>query len=99
MKRVLLDLSSTAFQRVWFTLPRDEQLLINGTFAKLLQLTWDQVYKDRGLRWEKIRGRTTDSGDSLYSLRVSQKIRVLAVREGDWLRVISLHPDHDSAYE
>ena len=29
----------------------------------------------------------------------SEKIRGIAYRDGDFLRIISLHPDHDSAYE
>jgi len=34
----------------------------------------------------------------VYSLRLSQKVRAIAYRDGDFLRLISLHPDHDSAY-
>ncbi len=32
------------------------------------------------------------------SLRLSQKVRAIAYREGDFLRFVSLHPDRDSAY-
>ncbi|MPZ21119.1 MAG: hypothetical protein GEV06_24950 [Luteitalea sp.] len=34
-----------------------------------------------------------------FSVRVSQRIRAVAFRDGDFLRLISLHPDHDSAYK
>lgn len=32
-------------------------------------------------------------------VRLTQKIRALAYRDGEFMRFISLHPDHDSAYE
>ena len=37
-------------------------------------------------------------GLRLYSLRIGKGFRAVAVRDGDWLRVLTLHPDHDSAY-
>jgi len=50
------------------------------------------------LRWELIQSRQGPQGERLYSLRVSRSCRAVAWREGDWLRFLSLHPDHDSAY-
>ena len=35
---------------------------------------------------------------ALGSLRLSEKMRAIAYRDGQFLRIISLHPDHDSAY-
>jgi len=32
-------------------------------------------------------------------MRVTQKCRIVVKREGNILRFISLHPDHDSAYK
>jgi hypothetical protein len=34
----------------------------------------------------------------LYSFRISQVFRAVAYREGLGLRILTLHPDHDSAY-
>ncbi len=39
------------------------------------------------------------NGKPAHSFRLSQKYRALAYREGDYLRVLSLHLDHDSAYK
>ena len=38
-------------------------------------------------------------GSKVYSLRLSQRIRAIAVRDGALLRLISLHPEHDSTYQ
>jgi hypothetical protein len=35
----------------------------------------------------------------LYSLRVSKRMRMIGYRDGGWLRILSIHPDHDSAYK
>lgn len=51
------------------------------------------------LNKEAIRHIRTPNGATAYSLRLSEKIRGIAYRDGDFLRIISLHPDHDSAYE
>jgi hypothetical protein len=39
------------------------------------------------------------NGSTVHSMRLSQRIRAVGFRDGDFLRLISLHPDHDSAYE
>lgn len=62
-------------------------------------MNWNTVYIHPGLSWEAVDHVTTPTGAKVYSLRMSQKIRALACREGDALRFISLHPDHDSAYK
>jgi hypothetical protein len=36
--------------------------------------------------------------ERLYSMRISRGCRAVAWRDGEWLRLLSLHPDHDSAY-
>ena len=38
-------------------------------------------------------------GGAVDSIRLSQQIRAIGYRDGDFLRLVSLHPDHDSAYE
>lgn len=70
-----------------------------STLRKLTQLSWPQIYADRGLKWEAILSRRGPQGERLYSLRVSQKCRASALRDGAWLRLLTLHPDHDSIYE
>jgi hypothetical protein len=71
---------------------------------RLLQaMTWHQLQSSKGLRWELIQSRQEPNGQRLYSLRVSRSCRATACRDGPWrdgpwLRLLSLHPDHDSAY-
>lgn len=65
---------------------------------KLSEMGWEQVYRDRGLKWGAIASRTGPRGVRLYSLRLSKGFRAVGYREGEWLRLLSLHPDHDSAY-
>ena len=49
-----------------------------------------------GFRWEAIEHLKAPNGAKVYTLRLNQRIRAVAFRDGDFLRVISLHPDHDS---
>jgi hypothetical protein len=97
-KRVRLDLNSPAFQDVFLTLdPEDLKLVVAG-LRKLQALEWDSLYRHPGFRWEAVRHVTTAQGTPLCSLRFSQRVRALAHRDGEFLRLVSLHPDHDSAY-
>jgi hypothetical protein len=69
------------------------------TLAKICQMTWNQVYRDKGLRWEKITSLKPPSGiDALYSLRLTRARRAVAYRDGDFLRLLSIPPDHDATY-
>lgn len=67
-------------------------------------MTWQDVYNTsskgkakRGLNWEVI-DQKTQNGDVVASIRLSDKIRARVCRDGAWMRFISLHSDHDSAY-
>jgi len=62
-------------------------------------MSWEQVYQDSGLNWELIDSRVGPSGQRLYSFRVGKGFRVVALRDGNQLKILSLHPDHDSAYK
>jgi hypothetical protein len=97
--RILLDLSNPAFQAEWFALERDEGLAVLSALKKLHQMDWEQLYRDRGFRWEAILSRKGPAGQRIYSLRVTRRARALAYREGDFLRLLSIHPDRDSAYQ
>ena len=48
------------------------------------------MYKDQGLKWELIRSKQGRNGEKLYSLRITQKCRAVAVQEGAYLRFLSL---------
>ena len=98
MARVLLDLNNPVFQQTWFSLDRQEALAVLATMRKLSRMEWDALYRDKGLRWEAIVSRSGPHGQRIYSLRITQRIRAVAFRDGDFLRFLSLHRDHDSAH-
>jgi hypothetical protein len=91
--KVLLDLNLPAFQDDLLDLDVHEVRLIFKTLRKLRGLDWPAVYRDPGLNWEQVKG-TSDK----FSLRLSRRSRALVRREGDYLRFIALHSDHDGAY-
>jgi hypothetical protein len=96
--KVLLDLNAPTFQEDLFHLQKEEAFRVLGALRKIRQLTWIEVYKDRGLHWEMIQSKKGQQGERLYTIRISDGFRALVYRQGDFLRFLSLHPDHDSAY-
>ncbi len=98
-QRVRLDLNNPEFQKNWLALDKAERSRVLDTLKKLLQLDWEQVYKDPGLKWEKITSVKPPAGvAALYSLRITQARRATAVRDGDFMRFLTVQPDHDSTY-
>jgi hypothetical protein len=97
--KVRLDLNNPEFQKEWFHLSKNEFNLTRNTLRKLSAMDWNQVYQDRGLNWEKIHSVKTCKGRELYSIRLSKKFRAVVYRKDEFLIFVSLHPDHDSAYE
>lgn len=95
---VRLDLNDVEFQEDLFNLTKEHQASVLGTLKKLSQMAWDQVYRDPGLKWEAVTIRTGPHGGRLYTFRLGKGFRAVAYREGQWLKILSLHPDHDSAY-
>jgi len=96
---ISLDLNNPEFQQDWFALEREEALAVLATLRKIHRMEWNQLYGDRGLHWEAILSLSGPAGQRLYSLRVTRRVRAVAFREGEFLRFLSLHPDHDSAYQ
>lgn len=99
LARVRLDLNSPEFQDVFFRLEPAELKQVAASLARLRGLDWNTLYRHPGFHWEAIEHIRAPNGAKVYSLRLSQRIRALAYRDGDFLRLISLHPEHDSAYE
>lgn len=98
-EHVLLDMNNPAFQDVLFALQKPERAAVLDTLKKFRQLTWPQVYDDKGLHWEKISSVKPPKGiPALYSLRVTQSCRATAFRDGDILHLLTICPDHDTAY-
>ena len=98
-KTVRLDLNNPIFQENLFNLQKPDRHSALETLNKLRQLTWSQVYADNGLKWEKIVSITPPLGISaVYSLRITQSRRATAYRDGDFLRFLTIAPDHDATY-
>jgi len=96
---VRLDLNNPVFQRDLLGLQKPERLAALDTLAKLRQLSWHQVYRDKGLHWEKIVSLSPPPGISaLYRLRITQAHRAIAYRDGDFIRLLAIPPDHDATY-
>jgi len=58
-----------------------------------------QLYRDPGIKWEKITSITPQAGiDAVYSLRISRSRRATAHREGAYMRLLTIAPDHDATY-
>lgn len=83
---------------MFFRLELSELKQVVGALQRLRDLDWSTLYRHTGFQWEAIRHIRTPTGATAYSLRLSERIRAIAYRDGAFLRIISLHPDHDSAY-
>lgn len=98
MAQVVLDLNSPKFQEHWFALERQDALAVYSTLQKIRGLDWNQLYRDKGLRWELIQSQAAPDRRRVCSIRITKGMRAVCYRDGDILRLLSLHPDHDSAY-
>jgi hypothetical protein len=96
---VRLDLNNPVFQAQLFGLQKPERNAAIDTLRKIRLLTWDQLYRDKGLKWEKIISvKPPPDIDAIYSLRITQSRRCTAYRDGDFMRLLTVAPDHDSTY-
>ena len=96
---VRLDLNNPVFQEHLFSLQKTDRHAALDTLKKVRQLTWDQLYRDSGLKWEKIVSIKPPAGiDAIYSLRITQSRRCTAYRDGDYMRFLTIALDHDSTY-
>jgi hypothetical protein len=93
LSAVLLDINYPAFQSQFFALDATEIRKVLKTFQKISLLTWSDVFKDHGLKWEAIK-----SVQGKYTIRLSQSYRAVVIRQGNYMRFQSLHLDHDGAY-
>jgi hypothetical protein len=96
---VRLDINHPEFLDDLFDLDKVDPHSILDTLKKLRRMTWDQVYRDNGLKWEKINTVQPPAGiAAIYSLRISQSRRAVAYRDGDFIRFLAIPPDHDATY-
>lgn len=98
-RRLQLDLNNEVFQKTWLELDKSERDRVTDTLRKLRQLTWDQLYRDQGLKWEKVSSvKAPDGIESIYTLRITKSRRATACRQGNFVRFLTIEPDHDAAY-
>lgn len=96
---IRLDLNNPLFQEQLLTLQKAERHAALDTLNKIRQLTWTQLYRDVGIKWEKITSIKPPAGiDAVYSLRISRSRRATAHRDGDFMRLLTIAPDHDATY-
>ena len=91
--RVLLDLNLPAFQDDLLALDTAEVRLVFRAMRKLRSLDWATAYRDLGLQWEQVKG-----APGRFTVRLSRSSRALVARQGDYMRFIALHTEHDGAY-
>lgn len=99
MANIILDLNSPVFQKDLFSLKKEDAYRLLTTLKKISKMDWQTLYKDNGLKWELIYSKKGKKGENIYSFRISKKFRATALRDGNYLRVLSLHRDHNSTYK
>lgn len=97
--RVQLDLNNPTFLENLLTMEKPDRHSALETLNKIRQMTWNQVYRDSGLKWEKIVGVKPPAGvAAIYSLRITQSRRATAYRDGEFMRFLTVASDHDATY-
>ncbi len=93
-----VDLNFPLFQNDLFSLNKNELAAFFRTAKKLVKMDLVQIQQSSGLNLEKIRVMKSPAGKTLYFIRVTRSFRAVLTPNKDYLRFVSLHPDHDSAY-
>ena len=94
---IRIDLNNIEFQKQWFALGKEQRNAVLNCCSKMAGREWNEIYRDRGLRWEVIQGHEGSDAGRVYSIRITQKMRATVRRSDDFLEFLLLHPDHDSA--
>jgi len=91
--KVRLDLNFPEFQSELFDVDVSEIKKIFKTLKKIRGMTWNEVFRDHGLKWEEPK-----SVPGKYTIRLSQAYRAVVIRSEGFMRFQALHQDHDGAY-
>ena len=94
-----IDLNFPPFQQDLFSLDKTQLTAFVKSVKKINKMDLRQVQQSSGLNLEKIKNLKTSNGKTLYLIRMSKSFRAVICIEDDFIRFISLHPDHDSAYK
>ncbi len=88
------------------TIPEQENVI--SSIDKVEEMTWRMVYltsskgrNKRGINWEPTKNpkQFTCQNHHIATIRVTLKHRARVYRDEVFMVFLSLHPDHDSAYE
>ena len=97
--KIRLDLNNPVFQKHLLMLQKSERHTALDALNKIRQMTWNQLVRVQGLKWDKITSIKPPLGmDAVYSLRINRSRRATAHRDGDFMRLLTIAPDHDSTY-
>jgi hypothetical protein len=67
--KIRLDLNNPVFQEHLLTLQKSERHAALDALNKIRQMSWNQLVRDQGLKWEKITSIKPPQGiDAVYSL-------------------------------
>jgi hypothetical protein len=94
-----IDLNFPPFQQDLFSLDKTQLTAFVKSVKIINKMDLRQVQQSSGLNLEKIKNLKTSNGKTLYSIRMSKSFIAVICIEDDFIRFISLHPDHDSAYK
>ena len=94
-----IDLNFPPFQQDLFSLDKTKLSIFVQSVKKINKMDLRQVQQSSGLNLEKIKNIKTPNGKTLYSIRMSKSFRAVICIEDDFIRFISLHPDHDTVYK
>ena len=90
---IRLDLNNPVFQEHLFSLQKPERNAAIDTLRKIRLLSWGQLYRDNGLKWENIVSVKPPQGvDAIYSLRITQS------RPAGMHEILSFHPERFTWY-
>jgi hypothetical protein len=94
-----IDLNFPGFKKDLFKLEKNDLFALIKTLRTLSGMDFDQLRGSPGLNLERTKNMKTRKGNPIYSIRITRSFRAVLSIDGDYLRFISLHPDHDSAYK
>jgi hypothetical protein len=90
MSKVNVDLAPQ-FIAQWLEMPKADAALVLATLQKLKRHTWQQVQQSKGFHWEEVSSLKPPAGlDKLHTLRVNDNIRIVALRQGDFMRCLGV---------
>ena len=103
---VLLDLNNPQFLESLFALEKNDKIQLIKQLEKISKLTWADVQRDQGLKWERIypiplslqRYLIDEKQRAIYCIRLTQSKRAVVLRDGDYMRFLALPKDHGSTY-